>query len=366
MFELPILTDLKTILLSNQPLIDLRAPIEFREGAMPCATNLPLMTDDERAAVGTCYKRKGQQAAIQLGHELVSGVVKAERVAAWAQFVKQHPDGALYCFRGGLRSRISQQWLYEETGVFYPRIQGGYKALRRYLLEVLEVLPSTLSIHVLTGRTGAGKTELLAQLSNAIDLEYLAHHRGSAFGHYLEPQPSQAQFENNLAVTLLQQSISTLSLVFEDESRTIGAVHIPKTLFECLAQAPLVRVEVSNEERLERTYQEYVVKQFATFVQVNASTALEYFSAYLLKSIEKIARRLGGVRTQQVWDLVQQALSHQQKTGELELHLAWVKVLLLEYYDPMYDYQLSRKQSRLVFSGSSHEVEEYFRSLRPV
>lgn len=367
MAELPVLTDLKAVLLADTPLMDVRAPIEFTEGAIPHATNLPLMNDQERAAVGTCYKRKGQQAAIQLGYELVSGQVKSERVEQWVNFVRNHPQGALYCFRGGLRSRITQQWLFEASGIECPRIHGGYKALRRFLLESLEQCASTQRFLVLTGRTGAGKTQVLKSLPNALDLEGLAHHRGSAFGHYPQAQPTQINFENQLAVQLLKQQ-QYLSTIVEDECRTIGSIHSPKVLFDQLVLAPLIVLEVPDTERLERTYQEYVVEQLAAFQAhcvPDTSLGFELFKQYLLGSVQKIAKRLGGVRFSQVLNLMNQALSHQEHTGELEQHLAWVKVLLFEYYDPMYDYQVSRKHERVQFSGSQIEVLEYLRSLHP-
>src|SRR5690606_18901553 len=99
-------SDYKRIFLQDLPLIDTRAPIEFAKGAFPAAINLPLMTDSERQKVGTCYKQQGQQAAIELGHSLVRGKIKDERVAAWADFARANPQGLLYCFRGGLRSQI--------------------------------------------------------------------------------------------------------------------------------------------------------------------------------------------------------------------------------------------------------------------
>ena len=95
------------------------------------------MTDEERALVGTCYKEHGQDEAIRLGHKLVSGKTKEERMAGWIEFARKHPEGYLYCFRGGLRSRTTQQWL-KETGVNYPLVIGGYKALRNALLTELE------------------------------------------------------------------------------------------------------------------------------------------------------------------------------------------------------------------------------------
>ena len=110
--DLPVIDNLLDVLLRDVPLLDVRAPVEFNEGAFPCSTNLPLMDDDDRVAIGTRYKQQGQDAAIELGLQRVSGDIKAARVTAWQRFAEQHPEGVLYCFRGGLRSRTSQQWLF--------------------------------------------------------------------------------------------------------------------------------------------------------------------------------------------------------------------------------------------------------------
>ncbi len=141
-------------------MMDMRAPLEFAKGAFPGAHSLPLMTDEERAAVGRCYKREGQQAAITLGHELVSGEVKARRLAAWVDFARRHPSGYLYCFRGGLRSQTVQQWL-REAGIDYPLVLGGYKAMRRFLLEELERSVAAADIVLVAGKTGTGKTRVI-------------------------------------------------------------------------------------------------------------------------------------------------------------------------------------------------------------
>src|SRR5690554_130639 len=117
--------------------MDTRAPIEFIQGSFPTASNLPLMNDEERAAVGTCYKKKGQAAAIKLGHQLVSGETKQARLEAWLSYIKANPKGYLYCFRGGMRSQLVQEWLHQ-AGVDYPRIKGGYKALRQFLIQNTE------------------------------------------------------------------------------------------------------------------------------------------------------------------------------------------------------------------------------------
>ena len=117
--------DLQALLATDTPLIDTRAPSEFVRGRLPTAVNLPLMTDAEREQVGTCYKLRGQKAAIELGHQLGRGSLKAECMEAWTRFASAHPTGALYCFLGGIRYEISQQWL-QESGVEYPRVKGGY------------------------------------------------------------------------------------------------------------------------------------------------------------------------------------------------------------------------------------------------
>ena len=177
--------------------------MEFAKGSFPNAINAPLMNDEERHRTGICYKEKGQDKAIELGHQLVNGDIKAQRVEAWKRFAAQNPHGYLFCFRGGLRSRITQQWMHE-AGVDFPLVKGGYKALRRYLIDSLEALVESSEFRILSGRTGTGKTRVLQQLPNPVDLEGLANHRGSSFGRQVSPQPAQIDFENRLAVAMLK------------------------------------------------------------------------------------------------------------------------------------------------------------------
>lgn len=360
--DLPIVTDWRALLTGNVPLLDVRAPVEFKAGAFPNAQNAPLMNDAERAAIGKCYKQAGQGAAIALGLKLVSGSLKEARVAAWADFANQYPQGALYCFRGGLRSKIAQQWLYEQTGIYYPRVHGGYKALRRSLLNQLQQFAATFQPTILSGRTGSGKTRLLTPFQQQIDLEDLANHRGSAFGPQVTPQPAQIDFENALAIQLLRyEQAGVKRLLFEDESQYIGSLHVPTEVFSALKTAPLVVLETDTETRIQISYQEYVVDMLAAFQQLYAdeSTALTAFSEYLLGSLYKIRKRLGGVRYAELHTLMQQALAKQKANGDLQAHRAWVRRVLLEYYDPMYDYQLSQKQARLQFRGDAQAVRAY-------
>src|SRR4030095_1633636 len=154
-----IVADHRRVLRERLPLIDLRAPVEFARGAFARAINLPLLTDNERAAVGTRYNECGQQAAIALGEELVSGPTREARIEAWRSFVATHPAALLYCWRGGLRSAIAQDWLHG-AGVDIGRIAGGYKALRQTCLDVIQDFSRAQRLLVLGGRTGSGKTAL--------------------------------------------------------------------------------------------------------------------------------------------------------------------------------------------------------------
>ena len=127
MTDLPIIDDYEALFVDNTPLLDTRALVEFSRGAFPNTQHAPLITDNEREQVGTCYKNSGKDDALALGYQLVSGQIKQQRLNAWMVFFNANPNGALYCFRGGLRSQITQQWLFEYSGTAYPRIRGGYK-----------------------------------------------------------------------------------------------------------------------------------------------------------------------------------------------------------------------------------------------
>jgi tRNA 2-selenouridine synthase len=353
--------DYRAIFLSGVPLLDTRAPVEFRQGAFPNTVNLPLMTDIERQKVGTCYKQKGQQAAIELGHKLVAGKTKQERIAAWEVFAKANPDGYLYCFRGGLRSQIAQQWLESEAGISYPRVTGGYKAMRSFLIQTLDDALAECQFLIVGGMTGTGKTEVVTRFGNALDLEGHANHRGSSFGKRATPQPSQIAFENAFSVDILKKRAAGFShFLLEDESHLIGACCLPQSLHEGMQRFPLVWLEDSLDSRIERILRDYVIDLSAEFIAVNGEEiGFSLFAERLLKNLAGITRRLGDERYQQLAAIMQQALDEQQKLGETGLHRVWIKRLLLEYYDPMYAHQRESKADRIVFMGNHTAVMEY-------
>ena len=348
------------IVVENTPLIDVRAPIEFAAGAFPTAINLPLMNDDERRQVGICYKGKGQDAAIALGHSLVCGAVKESRIAAWCDFLDGHPNALIYCFRGGLRSRLSQEWIGRDI----LRLDGGYKAFRRYLVDELDPALILGSPVVLGGRTGSGKTRLIRGRSNVIDLEALANHRGSSFGRKISEQPTQVDFENRLAWALIQhRAAGHAHVILEDEGRHVGRCYMPRPLSSFLAKAPVVQLDVPMAERIEIIFEEYVTDAQAAYrLQVGADGLLQWLDD-LQASLFRIRKRLGGERLARVSECMKTAFYRQQQTGDVAGHRAWVEMLLREYYDPMYDYQLEQKHQKIVFKGNTMAVRDYLNRL---
>jgi tRNA 2-selenouridine synthase len=353
----------RPLFVNDVPLLDVRAPIEFARGAFPTATNLPLLNDQERSEVGCCYKALGQDAAIELGHTLISGDIKSARIEQWRYYLQKHPEAHLYCFRGGLRSRITRQWLAEQ-GVHVPLIPGGYKAMRTFLLKQFEALVNKREVFVLGGYTGVGKTTVINQLRGGVDLEGYAKHRGSSFGQRDEAQPSQINFENALAVDLLKKQNKTCrALVFEDEGRIIGRCAVPLELLSKIRSAPMVLLRAEFGERVNAIYQEYVCG-IDNRIVLHDPEAENKQALYLLGSLQKISKRLGGSAYARIEGLMraalaEDALSSDGRGGKL-FHEQWIADLLTNYYDKMYDYQLSQKQNTRVFCGNYAEVLAWF------
>ncbi|CAG9421089.1 TPA: tRNA 2-selenouridine(34) synthase MnmH [Providencia alcalifaciens] len=350
--------EIRQILASDTPIIDVRAPIEFQQGAMPSALNLPLMNDEERAAVGTCYKQKGSKKAVELGHQLVSGEVRENRINAWKAVCQQHPEGYLCCARGGMRSHIAQQWL-KDAGIDYPLINGGYKNLRQTTLDAIDEL-ALRPILLIGGCTGNGKTLLVQSFDNGIDLEGIAHHRGSSFGRTLETQFSQATFENHLAVSMLKKAPKHNRWIVEDEGRAIGVNSLPDSLRRAMETATIAVVEDPFERRIERLKEEYFDRMTHDFLTAfGEEQGWIAYSEYLHHGLYAIRKRLGSQRAIELTKLLDEALIAQRQTEKTDVHFSWLTPLLHEYYDPMYRYQLSKKLDRVVFKGTYDEVSEW-------
>ena len=331
------------------PFIDVRAPSEFILGAVPTSKNLPILSNNERTEVGKMYKENGNEAAIEKGYSLVNGKIKDKRISNWIKFVKRNPQAQMYCARGGQRSKIAQNWL-KEIGVDIDIVEGGFKALRNTCIEVLDSASSdNKEWIIIAGKTGSGKTKMIKQISNSIDLEGLANHRGSAFGGFETLQPTPVNFENNLAYQYL--NISSNKVYIEDESKTIGRLVIPKKFFNKMNSSTLVLIQEPIENRIKNIYHEYVSKEIE---QTGEHTVL----ISLRSKLQKISKRLGGTNYKIVDNLIKDAF----QKNDYNIHYEWIKTLLESYYDKMYDYQINQKKDRCIESGTWDEINHFLMS----
>lgn len=353
------ISDYRQLLLSSRALIDVRAPVEFEKGALPTSHNLPLMGDEERHLVGLRYKEQGQEAAIELGAKLVPPELQQSIVLRWKAFVQQHPDACLYCFRGGLRSRISQRWLVD-AGMDIPLVVGGYKALRSFLLDELARLCATQNFTLIGGRTGNGKTLLIHRLGSTVDLEHLANHRGSSFGGMPQEQPRNIDFENALTIELMRLESQRASRVFlEDEARLIGRVCIPDTLRQSMLEAPIYILECEMAERIKNCFDDYVPDLLQRYQEkLGAHAGFEAYAEHHRGSLTRIRKRFGGENYQRAMQLLNIALAAHQEDDDTTKYSPFIEMLLRDYYDPMYDYQLNQKSERIVFKGTHEEILE--------
>lgn len=331
-------------------LIDVRAPLEVARGELPFSVNVPILEDEERRQVGIAYKRDGQEAAIEVGFELTAHTM-ASRVTRWREVCGEGP-AAISCWRGGLRSSLAQRFLGEPD---VPRVAGGYKGLRGYLMAGLKRQLEQRQILVVSGMTGTGKTALLASLKSSpallgLDLEALARHRGSAFGSMGE-QPAQQTFENQLAAEVLLSRADVVLL--EDESRRIGALHIPGALFERMAASPLLLLEAPLEQRICRIHREYIVEPCERLGPERAIQSLREATA-------RLRRRLGGGLQERLDGILSESL----RTGEwrdVATMAGFIGPLLSDYYDPLYLRALWAAGRPVAARGSGEELANWIR-----
>jgi tRNA 2-selenouridine synthase len=307
---LPEIIEIEEFLVLNQsiPVVDVRSPAEFGLGKVPGAHNIPVFSNEERAEIGTLYKQKGPEAAMQRGLH----IVEPHLLSMAENALKIAKEGKLlvHCWRGGLRSQ-SMADLFETAGIETKVLKGGYKAFRHY---VRESFPRKLDLKIVGGETGSGKTEIIAELKKlgeqVIDLEGLANHRGSSYGAIgMEQQPAIEQFENLLFDEL--RKIDPLKrLWLEDESRHIGRVFIPEGLWEQMTTAPVYRVHIPFDVRVQRLIKDY------------ADSPKEL----LLAATERIKKRLGGLDYKNAVEAFE--------NGDI----ATATAIALKYYDKAYNH----------------------------
>jgi tRNA 2-selenouridine synthase len=318
-------------LASDIPLIDVRSPGEFIRGHIPGAVNIPLFSDAERAHVGLVFTRNSSEKAIEVGYRYV----KPKLDDFILQAMLAAPDGevAVHCWRGGMRSRAFAKHLDENGFSEVSVITGGYKAYRNYVLNFFD---SPFILNIIGGYTGSGKTEIIRNLQEkghqVVDLEGVAHHKGSSFGALGQmEQPSIEQFENNLFDSFKRMDIS-LPIWLEDESHNIGGVTIPMNLYRQMLAGKVFFMDIPGEVRTK-----YLVDEYAG-----------YDPELLAQAIGRISKRLGGQNTKA-------ALQYLDDRNFYELTM-----LILHYYDKSYLKGLRFHDPEHVYkiqSGSINPVE---------
>ncbi|WP_160721087.1 tRNA 2-selenouridine(34) synthase MnmH [Bacillus sp. USDA818B3_A] len=304
--------------LKDAVVIDIRSPIEFEDGMIPGAINVPLFTNEERQVIGTIYKQEGQAAAKWKAMEFVS-----PKIPDLLKTIKSHQsDGELviHCWRGGMRSKAVVTFL-EFAGIYAWRLVGGYKAYRHHILEEIPTWIPEKAV-VIHGMTGVGKTEVLKVLKKkgypVLDLEAMAGHRGSIFGTIgLGEGHNQKTFDSLLYKGLTEIRGSEYSIV-EAESKRIGKAVQPEKLMDVKFNGLNIYIHSSLEQRVKHLVSEYVMPYEQE----------PWYDEKISLGIEKVLKR---VRDTEIRKTLVEALD-QKNYHEL------ISVLLEHYYDPRYDH----------------------------
>jgi len=323
--ELTSLAELATLPFDD--IVDVRSPSEFAEDHLPGALSLPVLSDAERALVGTIYVQQERFLARKIGAALV-----ARNAAAHLEGPLADRDGGwrplVYCWRGGQRSG-SFASILQQVGWRAETVQGGYRSYRRLVVRALYDTPLPLRLVVVDGGTGTAKTALLhhlrAQGAQALDLEGLAAHRGSLFGARAGGQPGQKLFESRLALALAALDPSAPVFV-EAESAKVGERLLPPSLWEAMKSAPRLRLDAPLEARAR-----YLVTAYADL--------LEDVPA-LLAVLERLVPYHGHAQVQ-AW----QALAREGRFAPL------AAALVEAHYDPRYLRSAARHKPPLATLG---------------
>ncbi len=293
--------------------VDVRTPEEFEEFHVPGAFNVPLMTSEERKKISSVYYEKGEREARLFALKLLSPKLPAivDKVREIRETVNDRI--AVYCWRGGLRS-LAVATICNLAGVYVFRLEGGYRAFRRYILDRLAQLLKNKKVFVIYGPTGTGKTRIIRRLREegypAVDLEGLAGHRGSVFGGIGLKQPSQKMFDS-----LLWREVERLSsspvLIVEGESKRIGNLFVTEPFWKAMERGEKFQVSLPLEERVKISMEDYGVGRFP--------------KETYLKALERIRKILGNQKYREIKELI-----------ETENYESAVRELMINYYDRLY------------------------------
>lgn len=309
--------ELQTI--KNPIIIDIRSPIEFKDGAIPEAINIPLFTDKEREEIGTIYKHEGQAVAKWRAMEFVS-----PKIPSLLQQIKAAKSNGeelvIHCWRGGMRSKAVVTFL-EFAGIYAMKLTGGYKAYRQYILEHIPTMFPDKAI-VLHGLTGVGKTEVLKKLKSfgypTLDLEEMAAHRGSIFGTIGLGEGNNQKIFDSLLYKGLREIHDSTHFVMEAESKRIGKAVQPQELMDKKMKGINIYIHTPIEQRVKHLVNEYVLPYKNE----------PWYHDQISLGMEKILRRVKDIEMKKA--LVQ--------TLETKNYQEMIGILLEHYYDPRYDH----------------------------
>ncbi|BAI81529.1 rhodanese domain protein [Deferribacter desulfuricans SSM1] len=330
--------------IENCNLIDVRSPSEYLEDHIPTAVNIPLLDDNERAIVGTIYKKEGSNKAKLKGVEIVSPKIP-QFINKIKKLVDNGKETVIYCWRGGDRSEAMCAFA-KLAGLNVSKLAGGYKIFRKFVYNFftskfsLEYKPKII---VMYGPTGSAKTKILEELFKegypVINLEKHACHKGSSFGFIGEKgfdSITQKKFESRLWYNFYLLNYPKYILI-EGESKKIGKVTIPDTLFSLMNSGISILTEPSLEFRVK-----YTLENYLPFTDINSIT----------KALDKIKKYLGKKRSEQLINFY--------KNQKYEY---FVKDLLENYYDPLYYKSLPDK---IEYKISYNTIDEGIKNVKKI
>ena len=310
----------------NNLIVDVRAPIEFFKGHLYNAVNIPLFEDIERSEIGTLYKQQGKDSAVSRGMEIVSP--KLDVFVKQVKALSTNKKVFVYCFRGGMRSN-SFGWLMNKNELDAKILRGGYKAYRNH---VLDYFAKERKLILLGGKTGSGKTDVLKKLSGTyqvVDLEAIAHHKGSAFGSINEEKQKPQQIFENTVYHKMNASDPAIPILMEDEAQNIGYNKIPSALWTNMKQGTIIKLNIPLEARVQKLVNDY------TTVDIKA----------LKNSVLKIAQQLGPQNTNLCLNYLDEG------------NLSDVARLSLHYYDKAYDFNYNKNKTQTIIQIESETTD---------
>lgn len=310
-------------------IVDVRSPKEYAEDHIYGAINLPILDDDERALIGTIYKREGKEQAVEQGIDCTQGKM-ADFLERFRRLKEEYDQVVIYCFRGGMRSQSIAEYIYLQ-GIEVMKLNGGYKAYRRYLLDFFENRLEQFTFVVLHGHTGAGKTELLQELSkqgyDALDLEFYAKHSGSVFGDlfFEQSQPPQKIFEREVFRHLYYSH--SKYILMESESPKIGRVFVPQPFAKKMEKDRHILIRCSMKERVKRSVRDY-------------TAVLNQEDEGLKKAVHYLRQTIGN-----------EAVGRLKEAIDRKEYVLVAEYLMEHYYDKLYEYSIDKYRYDKVVSA---------------